>query len=191
MGSIPRWGRSTGERYGNPLQYSGLRSLAGYSPWGHEELDTTGWLTLSLWLSLNKGRTFFVLYPLSCFSLSKRRVYFECTQHQQSTWANSLCPWSLITGWGVNSLLRGSRGVLDTALIFWSFSYLWQKTPATLWTLRMTLTLTLSQWLLLFQLKFTSKYNILFLTLKIAALGKPFILLRSLKNLKKARTAKT
>ena len=32
---------------GNPLQYScmenphGQRSLAGYSPWGHKELDTT------------------------------------------------------------------------------------------------------------------------------------------------------
>ena len=35
------------EGNGNPLQYSclenphGQRSLAGYSPWGHKELDTT------------------------------------------------------------------------------------------------------------------------------------------------------
>ena len=35
------------EGNGNPLQYSclekthGWRSLAGYSPWGREELDTT------------------------------------------------------------------------------------------------------------------------------------------------------
>ena len=36
-----------GEGNGTPLQYSCLgnpmwRSLVGYSPWGHEELDTTG-----------------------------------------------------------------------------------------------------------------------------------------------------
>ena len=31
------------------LQYSchGQRSLAGYSPWGYKELDTTEWLTLT------------------------------------------------------------------------------------------------------------------------------------------------
>ena len=40
-------GRSPGGGHGNPPQYSylenshGLRSLAGYSPWGHKELDTT------------------------------------------------------------------------------------------------------------------------------------------------------
>ena len=39
-GSIPGWGRSSGEGNGNPLQYSFLpgkshgRSLVGYSPWG-------------------------------------------------------------------------------------------------------------------------------------------------------------
>ena len=47
MGSIPRLGRSPGGGHGNPLQYScldnpyGQRSLAGYSPWGHTESDTT------------------------------------------------------------------------------------------------------------------------------------------------------
>ena len=44
---IPGLGRSSREGNGNPLQYSCLknpyeeRSLAGYSPWGHKELDTT------------------------------------------------------------------------------------------------------------------------------------------------------
>jgi len=44
-GSIPGSGRSPGGGHGNPLQYSclesphGQRSLAGYSPWGHKELD--------------------------------------------------------------------------------------------------------------------------------------------------------
>ncbi|MES7737596.1 hypothetical protein U6U81_12190, partial [Cutibacterium acnes] len=47
LGSIPGLGRSPGEGNGHPFQYSylenpnGQRSLVGYSPWGHEELDTT------------------------------------------------------------------------------------------------------------------------------------------------------
>ena len=47
LGLIPGSGRSPGEGKGNPLQYSclenplGQRSLAGYSPWGHKESDTT------------------------------------------------------------------------------------------------------------------------------------------------------
>ena len=47
-GSIPGLGRSPGGGDGNPLQYSCLenpldreRSLAGYSPWGCKESDTT------------------------------------------------------------------------------------------------------------------------------------------------------
>ena len=51
------WVRSLGwkdpleEGHANPLQYSclehpqGQRSLAGYSPWGHKESDTTGQLS--------------------------------------------------------------------------------------------------------------------------------------------------
>ena len=47
IGSIPGSGRFPGGGHGNPLQYSclenphGQRSLVGYSPWGHKELDTT------------------------------------------------------------------------------------------------------------------------------------------------------
>ena len=46
-GLIPKGGRSPGGGHGNPLQYSCLenphrqRSLAGYSPWGHKESDTS------------------------------------------------------------------------------------------------------------------------------------------------------
>ena len=45
-GSIPGSRRSPGGGNGNPLQYScrrirGQRSLAGYSPRGHTELDMT------------------------------------------------------------------------------------------------------------------------------------------------------
>ena len=46
-GSIPGFRRSPGGRHGNLLQYPclenphGQRNLAGSSPWGHKELDTT------------------------------------------------------------------------------------------------------------------------------------------------------
>ena len=45
LGLIPGLGRSPEEGNGNPLQYSclenphGQRNLAGYSSWGHKELD--------------------------------------------------------------------------------------------------------------------------------------------------------
>ena len=49
-GSIPGWGRSPGGGNGNPLQYSCLENsmgpMVGYSPWGHQESDTTEALSL-------------------------------------------------------------------------------------------------------------------------------------------------
>ena len=48
VGLIPGWGRFPEGGNGCPLQYSlpgeshGQRSLAGYSPWGCKESDTTG-----------------------------------------------------------------------------------------------------------------------------------------------------
>ena len=45
--SIPGWGRSPREGNGNPLlvflpgEFHGQRSMAGYSPWGLKESDTT------------------------------------------------------------------------------------------------------------------------------------------------------
>ena len=47
LGSIPGLGRSPGGGHGNPLQYPclenphGQRSLEGYSPWSHKELNVT------------------------------------------------------------------------------------------------------------------------------------------------------
>ena len=47
LGSIPGLGKSPGEGNGNPLQYflpgksHGQRNLAGYSPHGRTESDTT------------------------------------------------------------------------------------------------------------------------------------------------------
>ena len=47
LGSIPGSGRFPGGRHGNPLQHfclenlHGQRSLVGYSPWCHKEVDMT------------------------------------------------------------------------------------------------------------------------------------------------------
>ena len=48
----PGSGKSSREGNGYPLvflpkKFHGLRSLAGYSPWGHKELDATEQLTLT------------------------------------------------------------------------------------------------------------------------------------------------
>ena len=71
-GSILGSGSSSGEGIGYPLQYSclenlhGQRSLAGYSPWGHKELNMTEQLStyrltiLVLIVSLFKEQTFAV-----------------------------------------------------------------------------------------------------------------------------------
>ena len=49
LGSIPGLGRSPGEGKGYPFQYSGLEnSMDGNSPRGHNELETTERLSLSL-----------------------------------------------------------------------------------------------------------------------------------------------
>ena len=54
--SNPGSGRTLRVQDGNPLQYSylenphGQRSLAGYSPWGHKELDMTEQLNTHTYL---------------------------------------------------------------------------------------------------------------------------------------------
>ena len=58
LGSIPGLGRSPGEGWQPtpvllPGKFHGLRSLVGYSPWGHKELDMTEWLHFT---SLHLGR---------------------------------------------------------------------------------------------------------------------------------------
>ena len=48
VGSIPVSGRSPGEEIGYtrvflPGEFHGQTNLAGYSPWGHKELDYSPW----------------------------------------------------------------------------------------------------------------------------------------------------
>ena len=50
-GSVPVLGRCPGEENGYsflPGEFHQQRSLVGYSPWGHKELDMTEQITLSL-----------------------------------------------------------------------------------------------------------------------------------------------
>ena len=70
LGSIPGLGRSPGGRHGNPLQCSSLEnphghmSLAGYSPWGRKESDTTAQLsTAPHMLKSQRPRQSCVLFP--------------------------------------------------------------------------------------------------------------------------------
>ena len=70
--SIPGLGRSPGAWHDNWLQYSclenphGQRSLMGYSPWGHKELDMTEQLMLLLLCSsLGDVATPWVIYGLN------------------------------------------------------------------------------------------------------------------------------
>ena len=53
QGSTPGWGKIPWRRKWHPTpvfflpgKSYGWRNLAGYSPWGHKELDTTEWLCL-------------------------------------------------------------------------------------------------------------------------------------------------
>ena len=52
--SIPGLGSSPGEGKGYLLQYSGLENSMDYSPWGCKELNTTEWLSLSLFFHLSQ-----------------------------------------------------------------------------------------------------------------------------------------
>ena len=73
LGLIPELGRYPGGGHGNPLQYpclenpQGQRNLAGYSPWGRKESDTTERLSTFSSLSL---QILFFLHPSSLYAYS-------------------------------------------------------------------------------------------------------------------------
>ena len=88
LGLIPELWWSPGRQQGIPLQYSCLanshilRSLAGYSPWGHKELDTTqcSRVLYLIWsLHLRASLFFFVrVYPpclLGAICISQGLLY--------------------------------------------------------------------------------------------------------------------
>ena len=112
-GCAPGWGRWPGEGNGNPLQYSCLensmdRSLAGCSPQGCKESDTTErlnnnkayWKRLLFWAFTNRGVKFqvallwnsvyflkyfkvFFFKPLLCFHIYWEKVKVKSRSHVQ------------------------------------------------------------------------------------------------------------
>ena len=74
--SILGWGKSPREGKGNPTpvflsgESHGQKSLVGYSPWGHKELDMTKWLHFHFSLScIGEGNG----NPLQCSCLENPR----------------------------------------------------------------------------------------------------------------------
>ena len=67
-------GRSPGGGHGNPLQYFclenpyGQRSLVGYSPWGHKELDTTERIS-------TRTQNFYVLFLRDDYGFSEAFLF--------------------------------------------------------------------------------------------------------------------
>ena len=68
LNSIPGLGRYPGGENGNPLKCSclenphGQRSLAGYSPWGCKESDTTEYLSTACTNTHTHTHTHFYIY---------------------------------------------------------------------------------------------------------------------------------
>ena len=97
-------GRSLGGGHGNPLQYTflenphGQRSLAGYSPWGHKESDSTEQLSTAQQhivvkcFSVESAVWFWILVqPLTVIVESLGKIfYISCAS------ASSITKWVLI-----------------------------------------------------------------------------------------------
>ena len=58
-----------------PGESHGQRSLAGYSPWGHKETDTTEQLTLSFFHFLEEGRSVVSFQNIMAFYLNKYNFF--------------------------------------------------------------------------------------------------------------------
>ena len=120
LGLIPGLRRSPGGGHGNPLQYSclenphGQRSLAGYSQWGHKELDMTEQLStahqvLNLWI------TFFPAWSMLLYS---QHILLTLGQWPKGQTLDS-CSWfgeslflhNIFHLWGISTYLRWRLGV--------------------------------------------------------------------------------
>ena len=99
LGSIPGLGRFPGGRNGNLLQYfrlenpHGQRSLAGYSPWGRKELDTTERLSTAQYYNFYCIVSLLVLY--SIISIEVKWKLLSHVQLLVTPWIivfQALCP---------------------------------------------------------------------------------------------------
>ena len=86
LGSIPGSGRSSGEGDGLPTavllpeKFHGQRSLVGYSPWGHKELD----MTERLHFLLNESLVLGIFYMHSTTVCGAQKVLFSVNQKLQN-----------------------------------------------------------------------------------------------------------
>ena len=87
-------GRFPGGGHDNPLQYSclenphGQRSLVGYSPWGHKELDTTEQLSRHTTQALISSSQYSGYVTLGILWRSVvRALCFHCSGHQIDPWS--------------------------------------------------------------------------------------------------------
>ena len=77
-------GRCPGGGHGSPLQYSclenpqGWRSLVGYSPWGHKELDMIEWLSTAHTHTHTHTHTRLDYIYIPSFFFLKKTIFFLC-----------------------------------------------------------------------------------------------------------------
>ena len=80
-----------------PGEFHGQRSLAGCSPWGCKELDTTEWLILTSWISVLLQSLLITLEdPWLVLSQSSKRGLpwrFSGEESACEHWRHSLDPW--------------------------------------------------------------------------------------------------
>ena len=97
-----------------PGEFHGQRSLAGYSPWGHKELDTAEWLTLSFLLGQGSS-----LLCLLCWNLTMdgQWTLSNAFMHPQTLIFFSL----LIILWVTLITFCNVKPILS----FWDKSWLW------------------------------------------------------------------
>ena len=90
-GLIPGSGRSPGERNGYPLQYSCLGNYMVRESWwitvhGVAKLDTTHWLTLSLWSRLQPNHSGTLLDKVKQLlnpNCVLQKIFYRCFRHSQ------------------------------------------------------------------------------------------------------------
>ena len=92
-GSIPELGRSPEGGHGNPLQYShlenphGQKSLAGYSPWGHKESETTEQLSTT-----HTGTLLFCFLQIPALGSLDGLIPPSRTRGMQCDYLMNVCP---------------------------------------------------------------------------------------------------
>ena len=100
-----------------PGKFHGQKSLAGYSPWGHKESDTTQRLTLSFFIfTFIPSKVYYcILYQVSqpgklLWQTSSSRTSSKFTGHQQAAYS---CASHFIFNEVWTSVLGVERGLLQ------------------------------------------------------------------------------